>query len=80
MVDRLKLSLEQVVSPMCAHCHIEMKWYRSSLEASEPTIIAHFFACPNCNRTSDTKSVVTDPAVVPPRKLSAPQIRQVLAA
>jgi hypothetical protein len=71
-MDRLRRSLEQVETPICPNCHIEMKWYRSTLEASDT--ISHMFACPNCNRTRETKSIMKAAPPVPPEKLSAPTI------
>jgi hypothetical protein len=71
-MDRLKRS--QVDTPIRPNCQIEMKWYRSTLEASD--IISHLFACPNCNRIHETKSVVRATPTAPPHKLSAPKIRR----
>ena len=72
MVDKLRKSLEQLEPPICPACHIDMQWSRSSLENQSPITIAHLFLCPNCNRTSETKSSVST-MILPPKKLSAPK-------
>jgi hypothetical protein len=69
VVDKLKQALEQLEQPICPACHIEMRWTRSALVASDT--IAHLFHCPNCYRTSETSSKVNT-TVIPPEKLSAP--------
>jgi predicted RNA-binding Zn-ribbon protein involved in translation (DUF1610 family) len=72
MVDRLKRSLEQLDTPICPKCSIEMKWSRSTL--LNATTVAHVFVCPSCSRVEEAKSKVnaTD---TPPEKLSAPYNR-----
>jgi hypothetical protein len=71
MVDKLKQSLEQLDSPTCPTCRIEMRWTRSTLVAQDPVTIVHLFACSNCHRIEETKSSVIR-TIVPPGKLSAP--------
>ena len=73
MVDILKKSLEQLESPVCPACSVDMRWSRSTLVNQSPITISHLFVCPNCNRTSETKSQVST-RVAPPTKLSAPRI------
>ncbi|WP_035724496.1 hypothetical protein [Bradyrhizobium sp. ARR65] len=75
MVDSLKRSLEQVEAPTCPSCRIQMKWYRSTLIATDPVTITHSFACPNCERIAQINSVVSEDSTPPPRKLSAPRIQ-----
>ena len=72
MVDRLKQSLDQLETPICPNCHVEMRWSRSTLVADAPVTNAHLFQCPNCNRVAETKSQMT---ITPtrPDKLSAPR-------
>jgi hypothetical protein len=72
MVDRLKRSLEQLDTPICPKCSIEMKWSRSTL--LNATTVAHVFVCPSCSRIEEAKSTIkaTD---TPPEKLSAPHDR-----
>lgn len=72
MVDRLKQSLDQVETPICPNCRIEMRWSRSTLVAEDPVTIAHLFQCPNCNRVAKTKSTIAA-TPTPPAKLSAPR-------
>ena len=72
MVDRLKQSLDQLETPICPNCHVEMRWSRSTLVADAPVTIAHLFQCPNCNRVAETKSQMTV-TPTPPEKLSAPR-------
>jgi len=80
MVDLLKQSLEGLEPPTCPNCHIEMKWYRSERVAEAPAIVAHFFSCSNCNRTTTSKSTLPATPKVPPAKLSKPPDRFSCAA
>lgn len=80
MVDSLRRSIEGLEAPTCPGCHIDMKWYRSFLASQSPLIITHFFACSNCNRISETQTVVKGDAAPPPKKLSAPPNRFMCAA
>ena len=75
MVDSLKQSLENLEPPICPKCRVEMRWYRSDRVSETPTTIAHFFSCPNCNRTTETKSTLSVTPNVPPAKLSKPRDR-----
>ena len=72
MVDRLKKALDELEAPICPNCHLEMKWTRSSLVATDT--ILHLFHCPGCWRTGETRSKI-EVAVVPPDKLSRPAFR-----
>jgi hypothetical protein len=76
-MDRLRESLEQVEPPTCPNCHIEMRWYRSTLLTQHPITISHVFVCPSCQRPSDVTSVAPGgrPGTVLPDKLSAPFVR-----
>lgn len=69
MVDRLRRALDELESPICPSCHIDMKWTRSTLVAADT--ISHVFHCPNCHRIGETTSKVTVVAI-PPDKLAAP--------
>ena len=69
MVDRLRRALDELETPVCPACHMEMKWTRSALVSSDT--IDHLFHCPNCYRTGSTTSKVRA-TVIPPDKLSAP--------
>ena len=53
MVDRLKRSLEQLDTPICPKCSIEMKWLRSTL--LNATTVAHVFVCPSCSRIEEAE-------------------------
>jgi len=46
-------SVEQDIGPpLCPHCHISMKWYRSKLAEQNPKIIENLFSCSSCDRTA----------------------------
>jgi hypothetical protein len=72
MVDRLKRSLEQLDSPSCPNCSLEMKWSRSTLV--DATTIVHVFICPGCSHITETKSTISAVSIQP-EKLSAPRHR-----
>jgi hypothetical protein len=59
MVDGLKLSLEQLVIPICTNCLNEMRWIRSTLVAPEPVAIEHHFACLSCDRVVETTTTLS---------------------
>lgn len=69
MVDRLKKALDELESPVCPTCRIEMTWTRSSLAATDT--IVHLFHCPHCWRAGETSSKIEVTAVLPD-KLSKP--------
>ena len=74
MVDRLKASLTELDPPVCAKCHVEMRWYMSKLERSEPTaVIVHSFVCPGCAGVRETETEFRA-VTVPPDKLLAPRV------
>jgi phage FluMu protein Com len=56
----LRRSVEQLTSPICATCNIEMEWSRSALIA-EGQAVLHVFICPRCQRISETKTPVKAP-------------------
>src|SRR5262249_51232135 len=41
---------QRIVPPLCPHCDINMKWYRSKQAKQSAKIIENLFSCPNCNR------------------------------
>jgi hypothetical protein len=50
-------SIEQrIVPPLCPHCDINMKWYRSKQAKQSAKIIENLFSCPNCNRIARVAS------------------------
>jgi hypothetical protein len=56
-MDILRRSLEQLTTPVCGACSVEMAWSRSALAAEEQAVV-HVFICPNCNRVAETKTSV----------------------
>jgi hypothetical protein len=74
MVDKLRDSLEGLEPPSCPACRVPMKWVRSELVETDPTIIMHLFMCSTCERTETTKSF-SKPIDYPKGKLSAPRHR-----
>lgn len=77
MVESLKRSIENLESPTCPNCRIDMKWYRSAKVAEVPSTIAHYFTCPNCHRITETRSRLktADMPEPPLGKLSRPASR-----
>jgi len=75
VVDSLKDSVKDLEPPICPNCRKEMVWYQARLQSYVPRIIIHSFACPGCNRTSETKTTVESKPDIPPEKLSRPQRR-----
>jgi len=43
---------QRIVPPLCPHCHINMRWYRSKQAKQNAKIIEHQFSCSSCNRTA----------------------------
>jgi hypothetical protein len=56
----LRHSIEQLSSPICAACNIEMEWSRSSLIAAEKVVL-HVFICPRCHRVGEAKTPAKTP-------------------
>lgn len=81
MVDRLKRSLEEIASPTCPTCHVDMPWFQSKMIELEPVTIEHMFVCPSCRRTETRTAIVKGRSAGPtsPRKLSAPYLRLVIS-
>jgi hypothetical protein len=50
----LKHSIEQLSSPICEVCNVEMGWSRSALNTEEQAIV-HVFICPRCHGIAATK-------------------------
>jgi hypothetical protein len=48
MVDKLKISLEDLTPPDCPKCEAPMGWFSSQLVEYSPVIIEHRFICANC--------------------------------
>lgn len=71
-MDRLKRALEQLDTPICPKCSIEMHWSRSAL--ANPTTVAHVFICNGCSRIEETESTIITAGSLP-EKLSAPRDR-----
>jgi len=51
---------------------MDMEWYRSFLISKQPTVINHFFSCPNCHGVSQKTSKDIQSRKTPPHKLSLP--------
>jgi len=47
-MDPLTHSLEELQSPSCPNCGIDMRWYRSELIKFVPPTNLHLFNCPAC--------------------------------
>jgi len=43
---------QRIVPPLCPHCHINMRWYRSKQAKQNAKIIEHQFSCSSCDRTA----------------------------
>ena len=71
-MEALRRSLEQVTTPICKTCNIEMVWSRSALVAEEQAIL-HVSICPRCNRVGEAKTPVQAPS-----KKKGPQLRRPL--
>jgi hypothetical protein len=57
-MDVLRRSIEQLVTPICRGCNVEMAWSRSTLVAAEQ-LVSHIFICPRCSGVDETKAPVT---------------------
>ena len=55
MVDTLRQSVATLQAPSCPNCAVEMTWYRAQLIQTAPSMVEHFFQCPNCNRMIETR-------------------------
>jgi hypothetical protein len=47
-MDQLEHSLEDLQSPTCPNCGMEMRWYGSELVRFVPATNLNLFNCPNC--------------------------------
>ena len=56
-MDRLKHSLEELETPTCPTCGIEMQWYRSELVRFVPVTNLHLFNCPSCFLWAESETV-----------------------
>jgi hypothetical protein len=54
-MEKLRRSLEQLTTPICNTCKIEMAWSRSVLIADEQ-MVQHVFVCPRCYEISETRT------------------------
>ena len=53
---------ERIVPPLCPHCQINMKWYRSKQAKQNAKIIENLFSCSSCDRTALVASWCGDAA------------------
>jgi hypothetical protein len=56
-MDRLKHSLEELETPTCPTCGIEMQWCRSDLIRFIPVTNLHLFNCPICYLLAESETV-----------------------
>jgi hypothetical protein len=57
-MDVLRRSIEQLVTPICRYCNVEMAWSRSTLVAAEQ-VVSHIFICRKCGSIEETKTPVS---------------------
>ncbi|MET0530967.1 MAG: hypothetical protein ABW003_21950 [Microvirga sp.] len=71
MVDKLKISLEDLTPPECPKCETPMGWYNSQLLEYSPVIIEHRFICSNCGDDIRRRIISAHHHMkVPPSRLS----------
>ena len=58
-------SLEEMHSPICPRCGVEMQLYRSELVKFVPVVDLHLFKCPTCLVFAESE-MVREPFWVPP--------------
>jgi hypothetical protein len=56
-MDRIEHSLEDLQSPTCPNCGIEMHWYRSELVRFAPATNLNLFNCPACLLFAESETV-----------------------
>lgn len=72
MVQKIKSALENLDTPRCRNCKVEMRWVRSALVSFEPAAIMHSFFCPNCALSLSTTSAPANDALeVSPGEIGA---------
>jgi hypothetical protein len=64
-MDRLKQSLEELETPTCPTCGIEMRWFRSELIRFVPVTNLHLFNCPFCYLLAESETVSESVGVTP---------------
>jgi hypothetical protein len=57
-------SLDDIESPICPRCSVEMKLYRSELVKFVPIVDLHLFKCQTCLLFAESETV-REPAWVP---------------
>ena len=58
-------SLEDIESPICPTCGVEMQWYRSELVKFVPAVDLHLFKCPTCLLFAESE-MAREPVWMPP--------------
>jgi len=58
-------SLEDIESPICPRCGVEMQLYRSELVKFVPVVDLHLFKCQTCLVFAESE-MVREPVWVPP--------------
>jgi hypothetical protein len=54
--------VQRIVPPLCPHCQINMKWYRSKQANQNAKIIKNLFSCSSCDRIALVASWCGDAA------------------
>jgi hypothetical protein len=67
-MDRIEHSLEDLHSPTCPNCGIEMQWFRSELVRFAPATNLNLFNCPGCLLFTESETV-REPVWVAPTGL-----------
>jgi hypothetical protein len=74
VMDRLKHSLQELETPTCPTCGIEMQWFRSELIRFVPVTNLHLFNCPICYLLAESEKV-SEPVRVTQDKLAGAGFR-----
>jgi hypothetical protein len=72
--DRLKHSLQELETPTCPTCGIEMQWFRSELVRFVPVTNLHLFNCPICYLLAESEKV-SEPVRITQDKLAGAGFR-----
>ena len=64
-MDRLKCSPEELNSPICPSCGLEMHWCRSELVKFVPVTSLHLFNCAACVLFAESETVCELPCGPP---------------
>jgi hypothetical protein len=73
-MDQLKHSVEELESPTCPSCGLEMQWCRSELVKFAPVTSLHLFNCAACVLLAESETVC-EQHCVSPNNLSGSRFR-----